>query len=106
MTSKESIVISPFDLLPDEIWLRIFTELPVETICFCRVVNLTVFAFFSRSLYIMLNRFLYRYLRNGTIYHRMKRYGSIIVHYYLNLDLYHQELAQHYIAGKIFIDFN
>ncbi|GBC04054.1 hypothetical protein RclHR1_05490017 [Rhizophagus clarus] len=40
MTSKESsTVISPFDLLPDEIWLKIFTELPIATICLCRVVS-------------------------------------------------------------------
>ncbi|PKY48968.1 WD40 repeat-like protein [Rhizophagus irregularis] len=40
MTSKKSsTAISPFDLLPDEIWLKIFTELPVATICLCRVVS-------------------------------------------------------------------
>ncbi|CAG8544769.1 3478_t:CDS:2 [Funneliformis caledonium] len=40
MTSEETTtVISPFDLLPDEICLRIFTELPVSTICLCQTVS-------------------------------------------------------------------
>ncbi|RIA90273.1 WD40-repeat-containing domain protein [Glomus cerebriforme] len=40
MTSEESSsTISPFDLLPDEIWLKIFAELSVATICLCRVVS-------------------------------------------------------------------
>ncbi|CAI2170203.1 5118_t:CDS:2 [Funneliformis geosporum] len=40
MTSEDSTtVISPFDLLPDEICLRIFTELSVPTICLCQTVS-------------------------------------------------------------------
>ncbi|CAG8448919.1 10010_t:CDS:2 [Ambispora leptoticha] len=37
VTSKERII--PFDLLPDEIWLRIFSELPVSALCRCRRVS-------------------------------------------------------------------
>ncbi|CAG8477169.1 12832_t:CDS:2 [Racocetra persica] len=36
--SKTSVT-SPLDLLPDEIWLRIFIELPVSTLCRCRTVS-------------------------------------------------------------------
>ncbi|KAG9291001.1 hypothetical protein G9A89_012873 [Geosiphon pyriformis] len=30
---------NPFELLPDEIWLRIFMELPIPALCRCRVVS-------------------------------------------------------------------
>ncbi|CAG8435425.1 9137_t:CDS:2 [Ambispora gerdemannii] len=36
-TGKERII--PFDLLPDEIWLRIFSEFSVSTLCRCRRVS-------------------------------------------------------------------
>src|SRR6266540_4300134 len=101
MASEEtSTVISPFDLLPDEIWLRIFTELPVTTICLCRVVNsfLTFLLNGHSHDYYKTKSFffLFRYLKNGIIYYKMKHYGSIIVHCYLNQDhLYHQKPVQH-----------